>query len=184
MNQGGRGGSRHWHARRLGQDPSDQVIRELIQTGRQATPRELRDIVARIGSAPFSLQTSSMPEEARGITYLGQRLETRASSLLVHLVRRVLVDGQWAEGTDEHEYVSDLRSAVGDSSARIVVYERQGGSIAGILAPNAVPAERRGPRALPWIYVVYSADRGTIVSGYQASGLQEIDIPASAVWLN
>lgn len=61
--------------------------------------------------------------------------------------------------------------------------QRQGGAIAGIFAPNTVTASRCGPRALPWINVVFSADRGTIISGYQASGLAELDIPAEARWL-
>jgi hypothetical protein len=124
-----------------------------------------------------------MPSEVRGTTYLGQQLGERGDALLVHLVRRVLVDRQWVEGTDEATYLTDLRAMVRDPAARLVVYQRQGGHIAGVFDPNRLPPERRGSNALAWLYVVYSADRGTIVSGYQASGLGEIDIPEGARWL-
>lgn len=66
---------------------------------------------------------------------------------------------------------------------RLAIYERRGGNISVAFAPNTIPEERRGPRAQPYVFVVYSVDRGNIVSGYQASSLEAVDIPKDAVWL-
>jgi hypothetical protein len=98
-------------------------------------------------------------------------------------VKRVLVEEQWIEGTTAAKYLADLREAVRSPDARLVVYRRRGGPLAAVLAPNTVPVLRRGPKPQPFLYVVYSADRGIIVSGYQASGLAEINVPAGARWL-
>jgi hypothetical protein len=55
--------------------------------------------------------------------------------------------------------------------------------MAGALAPNNVPPARLGTAASPWLYVVYSADRGTIVSGYQVGGVETIRLPGDERWL-
>jgi len=46
-----------------------------------------------------------------------------------------------------------------------------------------VPEQRRGARWQPVFVVAFSADRGIIVSGYQASGLDKVAIPGDAQWL-
>jgi hypothetical protein len=51
------------------------------------------------------------------------------------------------------------------------------------LTAEAVPPERRTADSLPWRLVVYAADRGMIVTGYQVSGLDRIGIPEDARWL-
>ncbi len=57
--------------------------------------------------------------------------------------------------------------------------------MAASLAPTreAVPASRQGSLSLPWLFVVYSADRGIIVTGYQVASLDEISIPEGTRWL-
>jgi len=37
--------------------------------------------------------------------------------------------------------------------------------------------------SLPFVFVIYAADRGRIVSGYQASGVEAIAIPDDVQWL-
>jgi hypothetical protein len=168
---------------RLSQHSADRLIRELIRVGRQATDEETQFIFERLGNAPFDPREMSVPRELRGVTYGGDRLGERAPRRLTHLVQRVLTDAQWIDGTTEDTYLSDLRRAIRDPAARLVVYTRRGGHMAGVVAPNHMPAARRGSRARPYLYVVYSADRGTIVSGYQATDLDRIDIPQGALWL-
>ncbi len=163
--------------------PADRLIRELIQTRRVATDTEIQQIIERIATPPFEPRDRSVPCELRGMTYQGRQLGVRGPSLLVHLAERVLLNQQWADGTTEDEYRDDLRRAVRDQSAHLPVYERRGGHMAGILIPNGIPQDHRGSHALPWLYVVYAADRGIIVSGYQASSRQEINIPEGAQWL-
>jgi hypothetical protein len=52
-----------------------------------------------------------------------------------------------------------------------------------VLAPNEIPTSRLGGEAKPFLWVVYNADYGTIVTGYQASGLDTINMPGTTRWL-
>jgi hypothetical protein len=165
------------------QHPVDLLIRELIASGRAATEAEIAAIVARMASAPFDPRVVPVGRKHQGLQYRGRALSNREHALFFHLVLRAVYDEQWRTGTTEDEYVDDLRSAIRDPDAHLLVYERRGGSIAAILTPNNVAVERRGPEALPFLYVVYSADRSTIASGYQASAISAISIPGDARWL-
>jgi hypothetical protein len=109
----------------------------------------------------------------------------RDESLFVHLVRRVLIDAQWAAGTTADRYLSDLRRGVRAGDAKPAGYARRGGFLAATLTPTdqAVPAPRRGPRSVPEPLVAYSADRGMVVTGYQVSGRHVAGIPEDARWL-
>ncbi|HET7037316.1 MAG TPA: hypothetical protein VFI42_16645 [Thermomicrobiaceae bacterium] len=173
----GSGGSR------LSRHPTDLLIRELIATKRAATEAEIDAIIERMATAPFNQQVVRVPTRIRGVSYQGQTLGTQADSLFLHLVRRVVEDQQWALGTTEQEYLADLRAAIRDPAARLLVYERQGGPIAVILAPSNVPPSRRGPTALPLFVVVYSADHGSLISGYLASSQVAVNVPGDARWL-
>jgi hypothetical protein len=55
--------------------------------------------------------------------------------------------------------------------------------MAAIIAQNRIPQGRLGSGALPWILVVLSADRGTIVTGYQSSSSTPANIPEGGLWL-
>lgn len=55
-----------------------------------------------------------------------------------------------------------------------MVYKRRGENIAAVFAENVVPEERRGPEALPYIFVVYSADRSKIITGYQTKSRHKL----------
>lgn len=103
-------------------------------------------------------------------------------SLAAHTRKRI-GDGQWADGTSEAEYSADVAAALADTSAGLVIYERRGGALAAVLALNPVPPNRRGFAAQPLLFVVYSADRDTIVTGYQTEGLDRLAIPARHIWL-
>jgi hypothetical protein len=46
-----------------------------------------------------------------------------------------------------------------------------------------VPAARSGAKSLPHLLVLYSSDRGIIVSGYQFSEMAAVAIPGDAQWL-
>ena len=161
-------------------------MRELVRTRRAATPAEVQQILAHMAAAPFDPRDQAVPATLQGVSYLGRTLGPREPRHLVLLVQRVIGDSQWAYGTTEAEYLADLRAAVRHMLARLVVYERRGGFHAATLTPTAMilPIQRRGPQWLPLLYVVHSADRGTISSGYQASALTTLSIPGDALWLN
>jgi hypothetical protein len=86
-------------------------------------------------------------------------------------------------GTTEAEYLADLRHGIRSPDARLVVYSARGGVIAATWGPNTVPTYHRGSHPEAWLFVVYSVDRGMLISGYQASSLATVRIPGSARWL-
>ncbi len=47
----------------------------------------------------------------------------------------------------------------------------------------AIPRGRLGEQAEAHLLVLYSADRGTIVSGYQFSDMSKVAIPGDTLWL-
>src|SRR5687767_9844683 len=95
-------------------DPTDRLIRELLRRRRTATSAEIASIQNRIGSAQFDTRMVQVPPREQRLTYSGQTLGTRAAADLLHLVRRILVDRQWALGTTMSEYLGDLHTAVVD----------------------------------------------------------------------
>jgi hypothetical protein len=168
------------------QHPVDRLIRDLVDSGRAASEEEIAAIIARMASAPFDPQIVPVLRELRGTVYLGHSIGSRETSLIAHLVKRVVKEGQWAEGTTATTYTADLRRAVQHAEARLSLYYRRGGCIAVTLTPTDLvlsPAQR-GPDSRPILLVVYSADRGIILSGYQVSALAQTGIPQEALWLN
>jgi hypothetical protein len=165
--------------------PVDRLIRELIRTGRQATGAEVARIVERIATAPFGGSTVRVPVKERGARYGDLVLGTRADSLTYHLVKRVAIEQQWPDGTSGEQYLADLARAIRDPRARLAVFPRRGGSIAATITPTArvIPAHRLGAEPASQLLVIYSADRGMIVTGYQFSTLDQTGVPEEAVWL-
>jgi len=106
-------------------------------------------------------------------------------ALSYHLVVRIAGDRQWTATTDRGSYLADLGRAVGIEGADIALSYLRGGNIVLLVAPTeeAVPEPRRGPGSLPLTVVVYSADRGVLLTGYQASSLDKIRIAEDALWL-
>lgn len=164
------------------EDDVNRLIRELARIRREATEDEKRKIVERLATAEFAGRYARVDPELRGENYLGRLAGDREDSLFAHLLRRVRKDRQWAEGTTEAQYVADLRAAARHPDARIFLYERRGGVFAAILAPNTVPAERRGALGRPFVFVAYSADWGKITTGYQTAGRSNLSI-GEALWL-
>lgn len=146
---------------------------------------EIDRIVERVATARFDRRVIPVPTTLRGQSYQGRALGAREDSFTYHLTKRVVDERQWAEGTTADEYLDDLRRAVRAPSARLAVYARRGGNIAATMTPTsaAVPPARRTPESLSDVLVVYSANRGIIVSGYQVSGLDRTGIPEGARWL-
>lgn len=140
--------------------PIDALAREAIQTGRALTDEYVGQLIERMATAPFP---TAVP----------------------HRDLHVVEGKQWAERTTVDQYADDLRRAVRDPAARLALYVRRGGHLAAIVAETAriVPTERQGANALPLLFVVFSADRGIIVTGYQVSSLERIHLPEDIRWL-
>lgn len=169
----------------LSPHPTDRLIRELVRIGRQASADEIVQVVERMATAPFESRAIRARGPEHGLSYGGRRLGSHDDSLFVHLVRRVLVDRQWFPGTTAEQYLADLRAAVREPTGRIVVYGRRGGHLVAALATTAsvLPRSRQGEASLPWMAVVYSADWGIIVTGYQVSAPEAVALPEDARWL-
>lgn len=163
----------------------EELIRTLIQTGREATRAEVRRIIGHVAAAPFDPCAVPVSTDQRALTYQGSPLGSRADALFYHLVQRVVVERQWAAGTTPDRYLADLRQAVCVPQARLAIYFRRGGHIAMTVTPTdrVLPPSRRGVGELPNRLVVYSADRGIIVTGYQFSTIEATGIPKEVRWL-
>ncbi len=162
-----------------------RLVEELIATGRAPERTEIDQIIERIATAPFEPREIRAPLPERHLTYGQYSLAGPVPSLVYHLIKRVVVERQWTPGTTAQLYVRDIRHAVRHPTARLVIYTRRGGTIATALVPTAlvVPVARRGRRALRNIAVVYSVDRGAIITAYQYTDETTISIPRDARWL-
>lgn len=167
------------------QHPVDRLIGDLIDMGRGATDEEVERILAHMANASCDGGQRNVRIRDRGVVYQGQVLGPTANSLTYHLIKRVVVEGQWTVGTVVDQYLADLQAATRSSAARLALYKRRGGTIAATITPTelVVPLERLGPRPESQILVLYAAERGIIISGYQISTLDQTGVPREARWL-
>jgi hypothetical protein len=169
---------------RLSQHPIDVAIRRIVAGEQVATGTDIEQIIERMASVPFIPDLVSVPRTLRRISVAELGARDIVPSLTLHLVRRI-AEKQWTSNANEVTYLADLRRGIRHRSARLAVYNRRGGTIAlSVSQTNDVLAnEARGVESLPMFAVVYSADRGMIITGYQASSLEAITIPEDARWL-
>lgn len=162
----------------------DALIRELIAfPERTATVEELDQILEHIARASFNMKMIDVPVELVGLELLERELRAREDSLTAHVAARVLRDKQWHEGGTKEDFLSDIKRAVSHPDAALAVYEARRTNFAGVVAPNTVPAGRRGSDAGDYIVVLYSADRGRIITAYQAKDVYSTRIPKRARWI-
>ena len=165
--------------------PVDRLIRELLAARRAATDDEIVRIVERMATAPFDPRVVRVRLEHRGLRYQGRALGASAQSSFYHLFKGVVLEEQWRQGTSLRTYFADLRTAARHPAAELAVFSRRGGATATTLSAtlSVVPREQLGIGRLPLLLVVYSADRGNVISGYQCSWLAAASIPEDALWL-
>ena len=170
---------------RLSEHPTDRLIRDLIRTDRAAEQDEVQRIQDRMASAPFDPRRIRPLPPERDLQYEGRTVGPRDEALFVHVIRRVVRNRQWALGTTGERYLDDLRRSIRSPKARLALYWPRGGNIAATLSPtdDTVPTMRRGAEFLSSLWVVYSADRGIIVTGYQVASIEEVSIPKDTQWL-
>jgi len=164
--------------------PTDILMRDIIQQDRTPTPDELRQIRAHIATASFNPAMRRVGRSERGKSYQGIVLGARALSTDYHLVKRVVIEQQWAYGTTFAEYLADLRNIVRSGQSSIALYFYRNEHTVMAIAPreSVVAATRTGSRPEQNILVIYSADRGNIITGYQFSELSEVDLPEGVRW--
>jgi hypothetical protein len=140
--------------------PVDVLIRRVAGGTHHATAADIDQMIEGIATAPFDSRRVPVPVPLRGRQFLGQSLQPREPSLVVHLAQRVLGEGQWALQTTIDEYLNDLRRAV-RAASRLAVYDRRGGLIVASISITAeiVPETRRSGGSRPLLVVIYSVDR-------------------------
>ncbi len=98
-------------------------------------------------------------------------------------VRQRVADEQWQAGLTASELRSDMaRFAI---YARMLgIYTRRGGAMACLLSEveGVVEPQRRGPYAEALAIVVYSIDRGKVITAYQFSAMTQLSMPEDARW--
>lgn len=147
---------------------ADDIILDLITTGRRATADEVDTIIAHVAQAPFATYLARVPRDLRALLVaLGIHAPARLPSVEWHLLKCIYADQQWPVGTTVDRYVDDLHRAAQHSDVRVWTYRYYGRPYAGFMAPSHV---RAVPRPRAFIYVAYDPQFSTITTGYQASG--------------
>jgi hypothetical protein len=150
----------------------DALIVDLIEFDRQATDDEIAQITTHIVGAPFALRMIRPPRWfCNELARRGIELPAQISAGEFHLLRRVFLDEQWPPGTTLEDYVSDLWQAVQHPEAQIWTYHYYRMPAIGFVAPSHIPGTSV---FTPFIFVAYSPQYSTIITGYQTGGSENI----------
>ena len=151
---------------------------------REASEAEIQAIRKRVMNVGF-LEEIRIPPSSRGLSASGYTLGGRESSLVHHLVCRIVLDEQWNDGTTPEQYLADLRAAVEDGSARFGAGKPPGNNapLVYVFAGNPVPQRRRGRRAEPSMFVLYGVADGVIITGHMVSGTDAVRKADDFRWL-
>jgi hypothetical protein len=146
----------------------DNIILELVGTRRLASANEIDILIAHVAQAPFATYPARVPNSLRNLLeQIGMQVPPQLPSVEWHLLKRIYDEYQWPEGTTAGDYVKDLQQAIHHPEVGLWTYHYFGRPYAGFLAPSHV---RSAPQPLPYLYVAYDPQYGTITTGYQVSG--------------
>lgn len=164
---------------------TDEVIIELhANPGRKANEAEIQAIRDRLTGADLLEEVRIRPS-SRGLSASGYTLVGGEGSLVHHLVRRIVLDEQWADGTTPEQYLTDLRASINDGSARFGVGKPSGNTapLVYVFADNLVPQWRRGRRDESLMFVLYGVADGVIITGHMVSGANAVRRADDFRWL-
>jgi hypothetical protein len=136
----------------------NDLMLDLMATGRQATSEELTAIIVHVAQAPFATYLSRVPTRLRQLlAQRGVAVPAKLPSLQIHLLKRIHDEQQWPMGTTTEQYVADLHYAVSQPNVQVWTYRYFGQPFVGFLAPSPV---RGAARMEPYI-VTTQPRRGT-----------------------
>ena len=163
---------------KLSDDPTDVAIRRLIDGTGKVGPETRTAIQKRIGQAYFNPERVKTDPAIVGKASQGRELTASEFSLVAHLGKHSIKDGQWSLDTTHSQYAEDLRRAAGHPDAVIDFYERgtDKGAYIYVETEKIIEKERRGQGSQPFLKVVYSASYGIIKSGYQVGKIPKAKI--------
>lgn len=162
----------------------DDLLRDLVEEQRLPTATERADILSHLAQAPFWDHEVPVHLALRGAVVDGVELGATAPSLQAHVPRHVIHGRHWEADTTPAQYLADVRAAIQSDGARLALYTRQEGVVALVVANTlaVVPSDRLGSKPLAVLAVVYAADRGAVVSGYQARAVEALNLPGFVLW--
>jgi len=151
----------------------DDLILQLIETGRQASAEEVAAMVGHVAQAPFASYLAHVPSPVRiGLAQVGIILPTgKVRAVEWHLLKRIYLDQQWPIGTTEAEFVADLHRTLLQVQTQLWTYRYYTHPYAGFLSP-AFRQEAAQPQQ--YIFVAYSPLFGTMTTAYQTGGIVNV----------
>jgi len=161
-------------------------MRRVIRSGERVTDTDVRDIIDRVRSAPFSTRSVSVdPDYARIAAANGFTVHSPTDALTAHVAKHVWAQQQWMVTTTPEEYLDDIRTVIGARTARLAFYERGRRPVVAVVAETdeVVPVGRIGPASGPYVLVMYSPDSAMILTAYMIRSIEAANIPAGALWL-
>lgn len=145
----------------------DELINDLIRTGREisdAECRALREAIAAVGFDPAAIVRAGT--EVVGTIWQGHVIAShdRFPNDMRHYLRHVIAGREWPSGTLIHEYLQSLQEAVSDEDGAILLEQFP---LVRRLTFLGRSGRWRGPSGGRWILVGYNLGYGYWVTGYQ-----------------
>jgi len=149
-----------------------------------STEEEIKQILDHVAKAPFASRPVAVDKPIRGQVFQGRALSAKENSIRAHLAKLVLSDNHWSEHTTAEQYFTDLKTVIWSPGLRRAVYRSIDDQVVlGLFGKHNLPTKRLGKTPKRFLWVVYSTDYGTITTGYQVSGIDEVNVPESARWI-
>lgn len=163
--------------------PIDALILKIVQTQRPPTRKDLEKILIHISVAPFRPDKVKVPSLLKNQTLQGHTFSnTKDDSLIVHWGKRIILDREWASSVTPNGYETDLRLAINQHTALHFGHTVTQGVQVGTIAENFLTEARTGAGRKPYIYVIYSATHGSLLTGYQTEA-NNIKCGGDMIWL-
>ncbi|ALJ91027.1 phage head morphogenesis protein [Thermus aquaticus] len=160
-----------------GMPEADRYLAGLLAT-RQPRATDWMLAAGRVAVAGFP-EREERVKDPRVRSLLGPM----AQRIVQKLTKHAVIDEQFRPNLTPEEYLEALRSAAVHPEAAFVVHAPPRGPALLVIAPSEAAGDALGPNALPWLVVVYDLRHGTLVTGYQASSLEEVTLWDNHLWL-
>lgn len=145
----------------------DELVEDLLLTGRDITDSELHDLRRVVAAAGFSPDavTRAGPKLS-GMVWGTRSLRSNdwVPNDIQHYLLHVVVHQEWPVGTSLDEYVESLRDAVLREDGPVALDERFG---VHRLSMYGRSGRWRGPFGSEWIMVGYNIGYGYWATGFQ-----------------
>jgi len=157
----------------------DRRIRQIVAGSRTPSIEDAVMIQNRAANAPFYRKEANVPSDLTGTQLPGGHvIGERDQSIYIHLAKRIQ-QRQWPITTSPESYLNDLQTFAKRDDVKMLLYERRGGNMVAFIGSS--PYTEKGSEKN--MIVVYSADHGMIVSGYQFSDFTNLNLGTNQRWL-